>query len=339
MHSEHHHRSRTSTHSGTTGLLVFAFALFAQTALAQRQWGLSDSTTYVVGGDTVLIASRKKLYRALPNDTVLVRDFTVETDTSLYIRDVDHWSARDWYVLVGSRYIGYPTVLYRTQDAGSTWFEDVSYGPVVDQSSINQMTITGDGTAYLFNGYYMSEVIRSFDGGNTWEPWFNSLIAHFYGILPCGSTAFLFGMQGDGFPPSMWQVPDSLWSEEDVEFYSGCHNGGIAGCYYVIPWSAPYAQVVTEFQALAARLCATLGTEPENDRGALLRLSPNPASDILALEGIGSHAMTTVVDVTGQVIHVPRTGGVLDVQGLAPGVYHVRARLGGTVANARFIRQ
>ncbi|MBK7946071.1 MAG: T9SS type A sorting domain-containing protein [Flavobacteriales bacterium] len=311
--------------------------MLAEPALAQRQWGLSDSTSYAVGGDTVLIASRKKLYRALPNDTMIIRDFTDVADTNLYIRDVDHWSANDWYVLVGSRYIGYSTTLYRTQDAGSTWFEDVSYLPVVDQSSLNQMTIKEDGIAYLFNGYYDSAVLRSFDGGVTWEPWFQSLIAHYYGLLRCGNTAFVIGMEGDGFPPSMWQVPDSLWGMQGLtNYYSGCHNGGIEGCYYVIPWSAPYAQVVAEFQALAVQLCATLGTDMAMYLDSSVRLSPNPASEFFTLEGLSVNDIITVTAATGQVMRVPRNDTMLDVRGLAPGVYLVNVLRGSVKMRVRF---
>lgn len=318
-------------------LIAHCAALFTSPATAQRQWGLSDSTSYAIGGDTSLIASRKQLYRALPNDTVLLRDFAVADEPDLYIRDVDHWSSTDWYVLVGSRYIGYPTVLYRTVDAGATWFEDTSYLSVVDASSINQMSITEDGGAYLFNGYYTSEVLRSFDGGGTWEPWFNSLIAHYYGIIPCGTTAFIFGMVGDGFQPAMWQVPDSLWTLEDIQFWSGCHNGGVAGCYYAS--TTPYAEVVTEFQQVADLLCTALAIGPVLNDVVSLRLYPNPATDVVMLEGIAQTDVITVTDLGGHTVPVHRTGRTLDVRNLVPGVYVVSAKGGASVARARFVRE
>ncbi|HEX2618151.1 MAG TPA: hypothetical protein VHL57_11455, partial [Flavobacteriales bacterium] len=118
-----------------------------------------------------MIASRTALYIATPEGTLLNRDFAVPGDPDQYIRDVDHWNADDWYVLVGSRYIGYPTTLWRTSDAGVNWYVDESFLPATEIVSINQMAIAPDGVAYLFNGYYRSEVLRSFDRGATWSRW------------------------------------------------------------------------------------------------------------------------------------------------------------------------
>ena len=55
---------------------------------AQRQWAVSDSTTYALGGDTLLIASRKQLYRSVSGVPTLLRDFTNAADKAAHDRMV-----------------------------------------------------------------------------------------------------------------------------------------------------------------------------------------------------------------------------------------------------------
>ncbi len=254
--------------------ILFAFLLLQAGPLSgQRQWGLSDSTHYPVGGDTMLIASRHMLYRALAGDTTLLWDFTVTQQPNYFIRDVDHWSASEFYVVVGSRYIGGSTTLFKSTDAGNTWSVDTSFlAAALEPPSINQMAIAGD-TAYLFNGYYASEVLRSFDRGISWQHWFNSLIAHYYGIHHCGESAYIYGMEGDGFQPCMWLVPDSLWGMQVNGFYSGCHQGLPAPGIHYAP-SLEYAEVVHYFDSLASELCTAV--LPVNESSLLQRIALAP---------------------------------------------------------------
>lgn len=303
---------------------------------AQRQWGLSDSTSYTVGGDTTLIASRHILYRALPGDTTLLWDFTDPQEPDHFIRDVDHWSSGEYYVLVGSRYIGYPTTLYKSTDAGSTWSIDSSFfEAATEPTSLNQMTIVGD-TAFLFNGYYISEVLRSFDRGLTWQFWFQSLIAHYYGIIPCGNTAFIYGMVGDAFTPSMWQIPDSLWDLQVSNYWSGCHNSGAPGCYY--PPGIQYPVVVQYFDSLASALCATGLSVGEPAAGPQLTLAPNPATDRIHVIGSRAGAELLITDGLGREQRVQRTGEVLAIGTLPAGVYHVHITEGEVRSTLRFVK-
>lgn len=288
---------------------------------AQRQWGLSDSTSYAVGGDTTLIAARHVLYRALPGDTTVLWDFTDAQEPDHFIRDVDHWSSSELYVLVGSRYIGHGTTLFKSIDAGATWQVDSSFFDAANEPpSLNQMSIVGD-TAYLFNGYYSSEVLRSFDHGDTWQNWFSSLIAHYYGIIPCGAEAFLFGMVGDAFPPSMWQVPDTLWQQQGGFFWSGCHNGNIPGCYYSL--DITYAAVVQHFDSIATSLCAAGLSLAEPEAAGDIRLVPNPATDQLTVVGLPARAALRVSDLLGRSWPVDHEGGRIELGALTPGRYQL----------------
>ena len=307
-----------------TLVLTLFIALLSQstTLHAQRQWAVSDSTAYPLGGDTTLIASRKQLYRSVGGTTTLLRDFTNANDPDQFIRDVDAWSSTEFHVVVGSRYIGGNTMLYHSIDGGASWAVDERFFDATEDASINQMAIIGD-TSYLFNGYYTSEVLRSFDHGETWERWFQSLIAHYYGIIPCGSTAFVYGMVGDAFAPSMWQVPDTLWDDTDTFFWSGCHNGGTPGCYYSL--NNAYAFVVQHFDSIADALCAattSIGTGAPDDP---VLAWPNPASDVLHVEGIGPLLDVRITDFTGRVFTAAPQGGSISIAQLTAGSYLLQA--------------
>ena len=307
-----------------TLVLTLFIALLSQstTLHAQRQWAVSDSAAYPLGGDTTLIASRKQLYRSVGGTTTLLRDFTNANDPDQFIRDVDAWSSTEFHVVVGSRYIGGNTMLYHSIDGGASWAVDERFFDATEDASINQMAIIGD-TSYLFNGYYTSEVLRSFDHGETWERWFQSLIAHYYGIIPCGSTAYIYGMVGDAFAPSMWQVPDTLWDDTDTFFWSGCHNGGTPGCYYSL--NNAYAFVVQHFDSIADALCAattSIGTGAPDDP---VLAWPNPASDVLHVEGIGPLLDVRITDFTGRVFTAAPQGGSISIAQLTAGSYLLQA--------------
>ncbi|MBX2973189.1 MAG: hypothetical protein KF797_08805 [Flavobacteriales bacterium] len=319
-------------------LLPFLLLPLTLELSAQRQWGVNDSTTYAIGGDTVLIASRKALHRALPGDTVLLRDFSVAEDEDLYIRDVDHWSASDWYVLVGSRYIGSQTTLWRTTDAGVTWSIDESFLPATEIVSVNQMAITPDGTAYLFNGYYQSEILRSSDRGVTWSRWLHSLIAHYYGIIPCGNTAFIYGMVGDGFRPALWQVPDTLWALTDIQFWSGCHNSGAPGCHNPPFPIQDYPDVVSYFEEFAAGLCLALPVEEGRDDFAAISLVLDPEGAAFRLTGLAAGDHVAVFDASGRSVQVGRSGDRFTLPGLAMGIYSVAVRTGDEIRHVRFFK-
>lgn len=316
-------------------LLLLLLFLPALDLSAQRQWEINDSTSYAVGGDTVLIASRKLLYRQLPGGTELLRDFTVAEDEDMYIRDVDHWTSSDWYVVVGSRYIGNTTTLWRTTDAGVSWSVDESFVPATETVSITQMDITPDGTAYLFNGYYQSEILRSFDHGLTWSRWFQSLISHYYGIIPCGNTAFIYGMVGDAFRPTLWQVPDTLWDENDIWFQSGCHNV-IPGCHYPPFGTLDYPDVVAHFEEVAEGLCLTLALGSSPVAPGVLTVNLEADGRTLRVKGLTSDAVVSVLDASGKKITATRHGERLVLPDIATGFHVLVQHDRDAVRHARF---
>lgn len=317
-------------------LPLLCFLLTLQAA-AQRQWGLSDSTHYTIGGDTTLIASRHHLYRALPGDTVLLRDFTDVEEPNRFIRDVDHWTSDHLAVVVGNRYIGHSTALFVSSDAGATWNEDTTFfATTMHPPSINQLAIVGD-TTYLFNGYYQTEILRSFDRGASWQHWIHSLIAHYYGIIPCGSSAYIFGMIGDGFAPSMWRVPDTLWQPQSAYFWSGCHNGNTPGCYY-----APdpnYANVVAYFDSVSTTLC-DIGTQisvhSTIDRP---RIVPNPVRDRFAIQGLDDRAVLRLTDPIGRDVAVRREANMIAIGDLPAGLYVLHVISDGVGHALRLVKE
>ncbi|MBL8010539.1 MAG: hypothetical protein JNJ64_08025, partial [Flavobacteriales bacterium] len=111
---------------------------------------------------------------------------------------------------------------------------------------------------------------------------------HLDGSAQGGSDAFIFGMVGDAFPPSMWLVPDTLWQQQGGFFWSGCHNGNIPGCYYSL--DITYAAVVHHFDSIAASLCAAGLSLAEPEAAGDIRLVPNPATDQLTAVGLPARA-------------------------------------------------
>lgn len=199
--------------------------LTATAATAQRDYFYRDSTVHPIG-QTVYVAGKKALYKQTSGGLQLLKDFTQPADTALYIRDVDFVTAAKGYVLVGSAYIGGNTQLFKTTDGGNSWTTDTSFYSAAPYNSVNQVQVLNEQTICLFDGYYESAVLRSFDGGDTWTMWLNSLIAHYFQLHQCSNGAYyLIGMPGDAFPSYSFEVHDTLWAKNNVgSFWSGCHN-------------------------------------------------------------------------------------------------------------------
>ncbi len=228
-------------------------------------------------------------------------------------------------------------MLFKTTDAGTTWTIDTSFvEAATEPPSLNQMTIVGD-TAFLFNGYYISEVLRSYDRGLTWEFWFQSLIAHYYGIIPCEHTAFIYGMVGDAFQPTMWQIPDSLWDLQIANYWSGCHNSGAPGCYYAP--SIQYPDVVHHFDSLVNALCANALSVNEPWSLADLVLAPNPTQGRMVLSGLPTGAILSLFDARGRPMVLARSDHPIELGDLSPGLYFLHVRTDGGTVSKPFIKE
>lgn len=200
--------------------LLFLFCiLFLESLTAQREYNVYDSTFYTLNNDTTIIAGKRQLYWLVNNTATPLHDFTTP-DTNYYIRDFDIINDYVWYTLVGSRYISNETFLYKSIDKGNTWALDTSYYAVVPPDSlsggafttyngINQIQELGEDTVALLIGYYSSAVVYSYNAGQNWNWWFESMHAHYGGFLSCDTTYYLWGWAGDGFSAYMFAINKS----------------------------------------------------------------------------------------------------------------------------------
>lgn len=234
--------------------LSLVFWCLLNTVYAQREYNVCDSTFYNYVGDTTIVAGKRHLYfLTTGGGQVQFADFT-SSDTSEYIRDFDIVHPHLWYTLVGLRYIGAPTRLYKSVDRGVTWVQDTSfylatrYHPTSANSyynSINQVQYLGNETIVLLVGYYESGVVYSTDNGATWREWFRNLISHYQGILECNNKYYLYGFEGDAFRPWMFGFDKSLLFSPDTggawvsfanRYHPNCSGSVHPDCIYATPY-------------------------------------------------------------------------------------------------------
>jgi hypothetical protein len=196
--------------------LIFYFLLvvsIAQNTKAQplRQFELCDSTEFKINSDTSIIAGRNRLYLKTILGLKPLYNFNL-SNPNYFIRDFDIIRPNLWYALIGSRNISDVTTLYKSKDNGITWNIDTSHFTTTNlptftplyHNSINQVQKIGSDTILLFVGYYTSGIIYSTDGGSKWTHWFNNTPSHYFGILECRNSFYLYQMEGDGFRSSIF---------------------------------------------------------------------------------------------------------------------------------------
>lgn len=223
-------------------VLLFLSVIVASTfqVNAQRWFAINDSTQYHYQ-DIHIVAGRNKLYRLNGNEATLLRDFSIDNPQipEDYVRDFDFLNESTWTVLVGSRYIGNETVLYKTNDSGENWEVITPQSFTVPSNlngvanHINQIQVLG-GRLIAFDGYYNSRVFFSDDSGQTWTHWFESIVwSHYYQIFPCGENLFIMSLEGDGFRYYLVKIPDEYSGQQNLATFNvgNCPNGGL-GCYF-----------------------------------------------------------------------------------------------------------
>jgi hypothetical protein len=180
----------------------------------------------------------------------------------------------------------------------------------------------------LFDGYYESSLIRSFNGGQTWEMWLNSLVAHYFQLHRCNDTKwYLIGIPGDGFSSYSFPIPDSLWTKNGLEFMSGCHNGA-PGCIRV--FRDGDRDRATDFIAkqidTLTKICGNITAIQEAVKENQILYYPNPTKDILTISGILNEPFS-LSNLTGEKI----VSGIIDeleydiyLQELPNGIYILR---------------
>lgn len=289
-----------------SGLLLLALILLNHPLFAQRNIRSgNDSTRYTISLNKTIIAGRHKLY-LLTNDTPsLLYDFTVPSDTNLFIRDVDFVDDQKGYVIIGSRYIGNETWLYKTTDGGNTFVPDTSYFSEAIQKSLNQMQIVSNNHFLLFDGYYHSAVLRSVDAGNTWDRWIEDFMAHYFQVHVCANGKwYLNGLEGDGFPSYAMPIPDSLFALSRQNPFHNCFTEGGGDCV-VLAYNLPYVQgdVLGYFTDTLQQLCGNSTTLKDTEPPyAQIKIWPNPGNDVMMLE---SPVLTALVvyNTLGLIVH------------------------------------
>lgn len=312
-----------------TKFALVALILSALNGYAQRDYFFRDSTFYPVNATTTYIAGKRVLYKQNTNSIIPVKDFTINEDTTYYIRDVDFVNEQKGYVLVGRMYIGGETYLYKTINAGITWAIDSSYFNASERKSINQMQLLNDNSFVLFDGYYTSSLIRSFDSGQTWTMWFESLIAHYFQLHKCDNGSwYLIGLPGDGFPSYSFPIPDSLYSKNNIpSFWSGCHNGA-PDCIRV--WRDGDRDRATDFIAkqidtLTALCGIKTSVVSTNQIQRAIQLFPNPASNFITItNAIGDYYY--IYDMLGNICvqgFAQKGSTIIDLSFLQTGCYTI----------------
>lgn len=213
-------------------LLLFLGGL-CQTSYAQRMKFRNDSTVYGITPADTIVAGRYMLYRWANATLSPIHDF-YPPDTNYYIRDFDYLDTKNWYVIVGSRWYGGTSILYKTTDAGTNWQVDTSYYPVSEYRNLNSLQVYDRNRIFLFDNYYISSVYRSEDGGNTWVKWIESFAQHHKGIFVCSDTSlYLWGGFGDGFSAYMFPIPDTASPYADGVHRIRCNiqNGCVVAPY------------------------------------------------------------------------------------------------------------
>ncbi len=323
---------------------IFLFLLSANMH-AQRWFSLNDSTHYELNNNKITVG-RTKVYHNVQDQLTLIRDFAISDQPNYYIRDFDFMDLDSWFVLVGSRYIGAPTQLYRTDDSGNTWQLITPVMPVTSTltddtaDSINQIQIINH-RIYLFDNYYQSRVVYSDDDGLNWTLWFGSMWSHWYQIYTCNDSLYIHGLPGDGFRAYMTQIPDSYMNASNIQTVvpiGGCHNGNTSGCYYA-PANISTPDIYSHFKNLfETSICPNLGVG--NIVKEKIELVPNPTEGWVEVKGIdlSKPMQVEVFDALGQKVLETEGASMIDLRGLVRGVYWVKIGLDGVVWVEKVVR-
>ena len=271
--------------------LLLLILLIVNTSLvvhAQRVYNDCDSTTYAWNADSSFVMGRSTLYVRTGNNLTTRYQFPL-TNSDFFVRDFDIVEKDLWYAVVGKRYIGDSTTLFRSIDQGVSWQVDTSFYTAAKASSlvetynsINQLQRLGADTIVLFIGYYRSGIVYSTDGGQTWTEWFNKLIAYYHGILSCADSFYLYSFDGDGFNSSMVSFARSeLFSSDFI--HPTCYDGNNPNCVYA-PIDLDICEWVGFYKQYADSLCPLLPTSIRPiDVGVELSVYPNPTTGAVSI--------------------------------------------------------
>jgi hypothetical protein len=341
-------------------ILILCILLLLQDIVhAQREYAICDSTTYLLNTDTSIIAGRRHLYVWANNVLSPLFDFS-NSDTNQYIRDFDIVKADLWYTVIGSRYIGSPTQLYKSTNRGMSWMIDTNHWNASNTQmvstqflkSINNLQHLNGDTLMMFMHYYESGILYSTDLGQTWTKWFDNLITHYQGMFKCHNRYYIFGYQGDAFRPWMFGFDQSLlftsdsagmWNSfSNIGYHPRCSlQNDTLNCIYPPP-NVTRCGSYQFFKNYLDTNCWPLGVTDLADEA--LNVFPNPADRILYIQGLdASHQSISITDLFGiqySVLPVPFSGKttLLDINHLKPGIYILSYSKGGRTGHIKFVK-
>lgn len=288
-------------------LLIFILTNQCLKSQPLRGFSFCDSTVYNLNNDTDIIAGRHKLYLKNSFNITTLYNF-YDGNPDYYIRDFDIIKPDLWYTVIGSRYIGDLTKLYKSTNKGLTWMQDTAYFSAIDSSllssnlgfnpfdpyyykSINQIQKIGKDSVLIFLGYYMSGILYSTNSGASWNHWFGNMPAHYHGMFACKNKYYLYQLEGDGFVGRMFSFEkqyifrnDSLVNFDHLPTGSGQHPdftaGNVSGVLYYtnVNWC-------TFFNTLSDTInsqCSSATFIPNKQKQKVdFLIFPNPASNSL----------------------------------------------------------
>ncbi len=291
---------------------LFVFCFSNTEINAQRVYGVRDSTTYVINSIDTVIAGKHKLYKKQGTSLNLIAEFNnmlgvLGSTERAWIRDFDFWDAQNWYVLLGWRYDGGSTILYKTNNAGINWTIDTSYYSQSQHQSLNQVQIVDNQRAFLFDGYYTSDVLRTNDGGNTWERWIeSSMFSNHRGIFICNdSTYYLWGSPGDPWIPYMFPIPISAFNSLNYQVVR-CDQNPNCITANGIPNNEHYtADIESYFTPIFNNLCSQVLSVNEINFQNQFEIYPNPNNGkfTLLLNNFTEKGILEIYNALGQKIY------------------------------------
>lgn len=337
-------------------LLLFTLFLFLLTnkVKAQREFAVCDSTEYILNLDTTLVAGRYQLYLKSNNNIQSLYNFST-SNPDYYIRDFDIVKPNLWYAVIGSRYIGSPTFLYKSIDKGISWNIDTNHYKASNKrflginflNSINNLQHLRGDTLLMFMHYYESGIMYSCDLGKTWTVWFSNLISHYQGMFECSDKYYIYGYTGDAFPASMFGFKKELLFSSDSggkwnsfnnnSYHPPCYNGadtfncifaqsniGRCGFYYY-------------FKNKINSICSSVGiNEIEN---TTINIYPNPFSNKINYQSSNTVLSFKLMNVYGQIIWQGPDLSNQNFSDVLPGVYYLQVYSENQIQSLKLLKE
>ena len=243
--------------------------------------------------------------------------------------------------------------LYRSDDLGHHWQLFNSSPDYVDFAFSDKLN--GVATGYDENGKF---VAVSNDGGKTFaKKTYSGYPMDFISAIP-GTHTFVttsaccsdvFGSSYSNDYGTTWHLIDSGASaiHTDVDFLSpligwtgeGFNPNATGGIY---KWKLHFS---LDNNAIAANNNNNISSATKNDlSNPVIKLYPNPAKDVLKIEGLNasSKTMLSLYTISGKLVQQSTAAGsnyTLNLQKLAAGNYYITIQSGEKTATLKFIKE